>query len=1209
MADENDNININIGMNPAGVEGGARRTRAAVGGVVNQAKELDVAFRRIKSAIDPTFSAQEKYNRAVDANNKLLKAGAQSSSEWANTQVALRAALDATVEAINRKSAAARAASAESRAQAAQEKAQAAQAAAAARTAAREKAAAEKAASQEAIAAERAAKQEAKQLAQEAAAIAKAAAREKAAAEKAASKSAADAEKAAKKEAAAAAREAASAAASAAKQKAAAEREATTAMREAANAAAAQARAERQAADAANELRASIDPQFAAQSRYNEVMRRASALLFQNKLQTGEWIAIQKAAKAQMDINVRSLGRMNQMNVQIGYQMQDVVASWSSGINPLVILAQQGGQTAAALSTMGGSAGRVAAFFAGPWGAAIIGATLLLGYLWQSESDGKKKTLDLMDAETRRSATVKELTDALKDFNKEQREANTNETESLRLKGQMITQTREQAKTALTAAQTEVANIKAQIASLVATPNESTGGAIAGLTFMLSRAEGKVKSLQAEFDKLATGNTELRITQSLRDSEAAADDMVRVRREYEAVEARITNQQRAKEGIINRTLTGAAKEAALTKLQQNATDALTAARKRLKAAEDAVTESRKKSNDQAGREQYAMPVQGRITSGFGTRETFRTDNGAMASRNHGGVDIAAPLGTSVRAANDAIVKFAGFVRGFGNMVELDHGAGVTTRYAHLSRIDVKEGNSVDRGQTIGAVGQTGNATGPHLHYEVTVNGHKVDPTKGFFPIDRLRQEKDEIKAMATAAHELAEQQAAGIDAQEAAVEADPNKTHGQQLTELVALQDKKIAILKTGYGAESKEVEQGERQKYDIIKRYNELILRDQTALLRKQESIDTAREDSADRVAETQLGQASDNADFRSGAGITNERQAVIEKAQILDQEYAQQVAHEERMYNLKLSYLQRELALPNQSPERAAELNAQIEIMQAEHYGRMEEMNANYARNVAQVSQQQATVTMNKWREVASTFTQSLGSAFQGFWTRSLTWRQAMLNIADSLVFKFMDMGLKILENWIVTTLGMSQASQAGEAVITAAKASGAAAQTGIGAAAATTELGQRAATSAAGAYSSTVVIPFIGPVAAPAAAALALAAVLGFASLISAKGGMGEVPDDQLAMVHKKEMILPAYIAEPMRQGLRSRSSAGMFSGASAAGSSIRESTTNNRVGPTFNYQPTHNNFDARLETMLRKDGAAMRKWLRNEARNNNGAGWGS
>ena len=96
-------------------------------------------------------------------------------------------------------------------------------------------------------------------------------------------------------------------------------------------------------------------------------------------------------------------------------------------------------------------------------------------------------------------------------------------------------------------------------------------------------------------------------------------------------------------------------------------------------------------------------------------------------RAHLGTDFAAPTGTPVRSVGDGVVEFAGVQNGYGNVVFVKHGNGHETVYAHLSRMDVRKGQSVARGDTVGAVGATGWATGPHLHFEFRVNGQRHDP--------------------------------------------------------------------------------------------------------------------------------------------------------------------------------------------------------------------------------------------------------------------------------------------------------------------------------------------------------------------------------------------------------------------------------------------------------------------------------------------------
>jgi murein DD-endopeptidase MepM/ murein hydrolase activator NlpD len=119
------------------------------------------------------------------------------------------------------------------------------------------------------------------------------------------------------------------------------------------------------------------------------------------------------------------------------------------------------------------------------------------------------------------------------------------------------------------------------------------------------------------------------------------------------------------------------------------------------------------------------PIEGRVASSFGEREDPINGEGAF----HSGLDIDAPWGTPVRAAADGSVSDASMGAGYGREVVLNHGHEVETVYGHLSSVAVVPGQHVDRGQVIGYVGQSGRATGPHLHYEVRVHNVPVNPHK------------------------------------------------------------------------------------------------------------------------------------------------------------------------------------------------------------------------------------------------------------------------------------------------------------------------------------------------------------------------------------------------------------------------------------------------------------------------------------------------
>lgn len=119
------------------------------------------------------------------------------------------------------------------------------------------------------------------------------------------------------------------------------------------------------------------------------------------------------------------------------------------------------------------------------------------------------------------------------------------------------------------------------------------------------------------------------------------------------------------------------------------------------------------------------PVRGRVSSGVGRR----LDPWTGEPEFHAGLDIPETIGTPVRATADGRVDFSGSRPGSGHIVVLDHGRGVITKYAHLSKIHVKTGQTVRKGEEIAAVGNTGKSTSPHLHYELRLNGIPVDPRR------------------------------------------------------------------------------------------------------------------------------------------------------------------------------------------------------------------------------------------------------------------------------------------------------------------------------------------------------------------------------------------------------------------------------------------------------------------------------------------------
>ncbi|MEP6692472.1 MAG: M23 family metallopeptidase [Gemmatimonadaceae bacterium] len=150
----------------------------------------------------------------------------------------------------------------------------------------------------------------------------------------------------------------------------------------------------------------------------------------------------------------------------------------------------------------------------------------------------------------------------------------------------------------------------------------------------------------------------------------------------------------------------------------------------LSASSAVVFDSLTRSIDRISRIPSIMPTAGWLSSVF-SKSRFHPI--LHTSRPHEGIDVGAPMGAPIVAPAAGTVRYVGEERGYGLVLEIDHGNGLVTKYAHCSRIMVKSGQRVGRGQTIAAVGNSGLATGPHLHYEIHLNGQVVDPLTYVLP--------------------------------------------------------------------------------------------------------------------------------------------------------------------------------------------------------------------------------------------------------------------------------------------------------------------------------------------------------------------------------------------------------------------------------------------------------------------------------------------
>ena len=223
----------------------------------------------------------------------------------------------------------------------------------------------------------------------------------------------------------------------------------------------------------------------------------------------------------------------------------------------------------------------------------------------------------------------------------------------------------------------------------------------------LDRAEDADEERQAQQQRLA----------DLQDARAAAMELrleIQSRiEEWELVSADIERSDKEMEREINRI------EEEIRRREEERRRQEEEARRR------AIEEERRRHEAEHGPfELVAWPADGEKTSGFGPRvhPIFGT------VRQHNGIDLGGDTGDRVRAARSGEVILAGERGGFGNTIVLYHGLGYSTLYAHLSRIEVSEGQNVQSGDRIGAIGSTGWSTGPHLHFELRIDGRAVDPT-------------------------------------------------------------------------------------------------------------------------------------------------------------------------------------------------------------------------------------------------------------------------------------------------------------------------------------------------------------------------------------------------------------------------------------------------------------------------------------------------
>jgi murein DD-endopeptidase MepM/ murein hydrolase activator NlpD len=427
-----------------------------------------------------------------------------------------------------------------------------------------------------------------------------------------------------------------------------------------------------------------------------------------------------------------SLGQMRAASQQLSFQIGDVAQGFALGTKPMTIFAQQSGQVIQALTLMGGTSNKFLTFLGGPWGAVITGAGLVLTMLAGkigAASDEVDKAVDKLRKQHDQTLanekadriwmnTIEGLTDAIRKRREEQDKALQSDIQaeeaSLRAARDELTKTErktEEVAQALRDAKAELSDVKARPA---------LGEVEQGIKRNeVAAAEARVNKLRSELATMMRNIEDART--EIRKAEIPIDQRA-VEAQLDSVKMAVDRYTRAEDA-----LNAAKAKGEITSTQYRSR--LKEEKRLLKEAEDAARSRTKTENDLT---RFQMPISGATSGAFGEWR---------GNRKHGGVDIAARVGTAVKAPAAGVVIESGVVGDYGNVIFIDHGRGTISRLAHLSRLDAKRGDVVQAGDVIGLSGGargapgSGNSRGPHLHYEVRVGGKAVNPATGQFPTD------------------------------------------------------------------------------------------------------------------------------------------------------------------------------------------------------------------------------------------------------------------------------------------------------------------------------------------------------------------------------------------------------------------------------------------------------------------------------------------
>ena len=372
--------------------------------------------------------------------------------------------------------------------------------------------------------------------------------------------------------------------------------------------------------------------------------------------------------------------------------------------------------------------------------------------------------------------------------------------------------------------------------------------------------------------------------------------------------------------------------------------------------------------------------------------------------------------------------------------------------------------------------------------------------------------------------------------------------YAQQLT----LEQQKVAAIGAAYGQQSKQYQDALREMENMERAHQQELLQIATAGIQARAKAEEDLVAVDKQLASIRLQSERSTEAMLAATGRESKAKASADDAVYAAQEVAQEEATANAVYEIKLKALQAELALDNQTPEHKAAIDKQIEQLEAAHQAQMVQLNAAGALKVQQAQDKAAEESYQAWDQSFQKIGSEGTSIFNGLITSQMTWAQAFNKICMDVLGYFENMGVKMVASWLAKLAAKKAAATADAAAENTITATQQAAGLTADKVAAISQITTDAAVAAAGAFAATASIPIIGPGLAPAAAAAAYADVEAFAGLASAAGGWGDIPQDQIAQVHKNEMILPAPIASGVRDAISATGTLGSGGGGSSGGS---------------------------------------------------------